>query len=131
MALLDLRNIVKTYPVEGGVLRRKIGLVPALKGVSLSLEAGRSLGLVGESGSGKTTLGKIIARHLPRDGVARDVDVHAVDGQPAVRCVDDARERGRREPLLRAVGHLALEADAIGELEVAVAEERVATGDEA
>lgn len=77
MPLLDLQNIVKTFPVEGGVLRRKIGLVPALKGVSVQAAAGTSVGLVGESGSGKTTLGKIIARHL-----ACDAGALLWDGQP-------------------------------------------------
>jgi ABC-type glutathione transport system ATPase component len=68
MSLITLRDIVKVYPIEGGILRRKVGLVPALKGVSLEVPAGGALGLVGESGSGKTTLGKIIARHLREDG---------------------------------------------------------------
>jgi ABC-type glutathione transport system ATPase component len=70
MSLLSLRDVVKVFPIEGGVLRRKIGLVPALKGVSLEVPAESSVGLVGESGSGKTTLGKIVARHLPATGGA-------------------------------------------------------------
>lgn len=65
--MLTLHSVVKTYPIEGGVLRRRIGIVPALTGVSLNLPAGGAVGLVGESGSGKTTLGKIIARHLDFD----------------------------------------------------------------
>jgi ABC-type glutathione transport system ATPase component len=68
MSLLTVKNVAKIYPVEGGVLRRKIGLLPALKGVDVDVPAGASIGLVGESGSGKTTLGKIIARHLQADG---------------------------------------------------------------
>ncbi len=67
MNLLSLRRVAKTFPIEGGVLRRKIGEVRAVKDLSLEASAGSSIGLVGESGSGKTTLGKIIARHLDAD----------------------------------------------------------------
>jgi ABC-type glutathione transport system ATPase component len=60
MSLLQVRNLYKTFPVEGGVFRRKAGEVAALNNVSLSLHEGKVIGIVGESGSGKTTLGKIL-----------------------------------------------------------------------
>lgn len=59
--LLDVRDVVVDYPIKGF---RKAPF-RALDGVSLSIEAGRTLGLVGESGSGKTTLGRAVLGLAP------------------------------------------------------------------
>lgn len=61
-ALLEVRDLVKEYPVRRGLLRREIGSVKAVNGVSLTLERGRTLGLVGETGCGKSTVGRCLVR---------------------------------------------------------------------
>ncbi|RIY00252.1 ATP-binding cassette domain-containing protein [Aureimonas flava] len=59
--LLEIRDLVKHYPVKGrGFLRRARERVHAVEGVSVPLCAGRTLGLVGESGCGKSTLGRLV-----------------------------------------------------------------------
>lgn len=62
MALLDVKNLKKHFPVKKGVLSRTVGNVRAVDGISFTLKRGETLGLVGESGCGKTTVGRSILR---------------------------------------------------------------------
>ena len=60
--LLEAKNIVKHFPIKGGVFLKEIAAVKAVDGVSLTIEEGETVGLVGESGCGKTTFGRAILR---------------------------------------------------------------------
>jgi len=64
MPLLEVKNLVKHFPVRGGLLNRVIKKVHAVNGVNFTVEKGEILGVVGESGCGKSTLGKLIIRLL-------------------------------------------------------------------
>jgi oligopeptide transport system ATP-binding protein len=60
--LLEATNIVKHFPIKGGVFMKEIAAVKAVDGVSLTIDEGETVGLVGESGCGKTTFGRAILR---------------------------------------------------------------------
>ena len=60
--ILRLDELKVHFPIKRGVLRRTVGYVKAVDGVSIALREGHTIGLVGESGSGKTTLGLALLR---------------------------------------------------------------------
>ena len=63
--LIEVKNLVKYYPVRGGVFRRIVAWVQAVDDVSFTIKEGETLGLVGESGCGKTTVGHTLLRLIP------------------------------------------------------------------
>jgi oligopeptide transport system ATP-binding protein len=70
--LLEVSDLTKHYPVRSGILRRKVGTVHAVDGVSFALGVGETLGLVGESGCGKSTVARSILRLVePTSGSIR------------------------------------------------------------
>ena len=70
--LVEVRNLVKHFPVKGGVLQRTVAQVQAVDDVSFDIRRGETLGLVGESGCGKTTVGRLLLRLIdPTSGTIR------------------------------------------------------------
>jgi oligopeptide/dipeptide ABC transporter ATP-binding protein len=89
--LLEVRNLKTYYPILGGILRRRVGWVKAVDGVSFTIKRGETLGLVGESGCGKSTVGRSIIRLLkPQQGEV------LFEGKDILKLPSDEMKRMRR-----------------------------------
>jgi peptide/nickel transport system ATP-binding protein len=60
--LVEVKNLVKYFPIRSGVFKHTVGYVKAVDGVSFKIYEGETMGLVGESGCGKTTIGRTLLR---------------------------------------------------------------------
>jgi len=60
--ILEVKDLVKYFPIKAGVFQREVGQVKAVDGISFSIQRGKTMGLVGESGCGKTTVGRTVLR---------------------------------------------------------------------
>ena len=89
--LLSVRGLQKHYPITQGVLKREVGRVRAVDGISFDLERGETLGLVGESGCGKSTAATtLLGFEEPTDGTVE------FDGTDLSDCDGDELQRFRR-----------------------------------
>ncbi|MBP1736473.1 MAG: oligopeptide/dipeptide transporter, ATPase subunit [Oscillospiraceae bacterium] len=66
--IMLVNDLKMHFPVTKGLLRRQIGSVKAVDGVSFAVKRGKTLGIVGESGSGKSTIGNCLLSRLPITG---------------------------------------------------------------
>jgi peptide/nickel transport system ATP-binding protein len=89
--LLEVENLEKHYPITGGLLRREVGTVRAVDGVSFDVQSGEAFGLVGESGCGKSTTALSLLRlEEPTGGSIR------FDGEDVLAYGDDDLRAFRR-----------------------------------
>ena len=83
--LLQVKDLVKHFPIRGGILGRTVDKVHAVDGVSFDLHKGETLGVVGESGCGKSTTGRCILRLIePTSGSV------SFEGQDVIAADKDA-----------------------------------------
>jgi len=76
-ALLQVRDLVKEFPLRTGVFQRQFGAVHAVSGVSFDVHRNETLGVVGESGCGKSTTGRLVMRLL--DATSGTVTLDGID----------------------------------------------------
>jgi peptide/nickel transport system ATP-binding protein/oligopeptide transport system ATP-binding protein len=90
-ALVEVRDLVKHFPIDRGiVIRRKIGAVRAVDGISFEVRRGETLGIVGETGCGKSTTAKLMMRLL-----------EASSGEVSFEGQDITRAKGARLKAVR------------------------------
>ena len=85
--LVEVRDLVKHFPVPGRLFSRSLGVVKAVDGLNFTIEQGKTLALVGETGCGKTTVARLILRlETPTSGrvLFEGQDIHKLSG-PALR----------------------------------------------
>ncbi|UDF28137.1 UNVERIFIED_ORG: ABC transporter ATP-binding protein [Roseateles sp. XES5] len=79
--ILEGRNVVVDYKIDGGILKKRASTFRAVDNVSISLHEGQTIGVVGESGSGKSTLGRALLRLISSGGAYRfgKTDISGLD----------------------------------------------------
>src|SRR6185436_290481 len=92
--VLEVEDYRVWFPIRKGLLKRTVGYVKAVDGVSFAIRAGRTLALVGESGSGKTTVGKAVLQLLRN--TARISGSALLLGQPLEQMNGEALRTARR-----------------------------------
>ena len=83
-ALLNVSDLTMHFPIHKGVLRRQVGAVKAVDGLTFDIRRGETLGLVGESGCGKSTTGRALLRLYNVTGgriVFEGQDIATVEGE--------------------------------------------------
>jgi oligopeptide/dipeptide ABC transporter ATP-binding protein len=81
--LIQVKNLIKYFPVRGGLMQRVVAWVQAVDDVSFTVREGETLGLVGESGCGKTTVGRTMLRLTEPTGgqvFYNDTDIFTLKG---------------------------------------------------
>jgi peptide/nickel transport system ATP-binding protein len=91
-ALLRVEDLAVHFPIHAGIIRRQVGVIRAVDGISFDVAPGETLGLVGESGSGKSTLAAIVAGALSGAEGAMRLGGAPLAG-PARRRPQDQRRR--------------------------------------
>jgi len=90
--ILEVTDLVKRFPIKGGVFGRVVATVDAVSGVSFTVNKGETLGLVGESGCGKSTTARAILRlHEPDSGSIK------FDGRDIIALNKNELRKMRRE----------------------------------
>ncbi|MCB2011333.1 MAG: ABC transporter ATP-binding protein, partial [Geminicoccaceae bacterium] len=76
--IMEARDVKVHFPIQRGLLKRTVGHVKAVDGITLDVRRGQTIGVVGESGSGKTTLGLALLRLISSEGTIRfdGEDIH-------------------------------------------------------
>src|SRR5205807_2521618 len=67
--VVETKDLKVWFPIKRGVLRKVVGHIKAVDGVTIAVRQGETLGIVGESGSGKTTLGLALLRLISSQGM--------------------------------------------------------------
>ncbi|MEM9795448.1 MAG: oligopeptide/dipeptide ABC transporter ATP-binding protein [Pseudomonadota bacterium] len=98
--LVEIRDLKMHFPIHAGLLRRQVGAVKAVDGVSFDIHEGETLGLVGESGCGKSTCGRAILRLYDITGGEIVIDGRAIgaEDQMSLRSVRPTMQMVFQDP---------------------------------